>query len=252
MGILKGIGGIFAVVVGIMVSIPQEEAVSNLSTWWVSFGLPSFEAIRTPAIDMWVFAVCAAIVIAVLVSWVRSFHRPSPTPNLREDVIDRDLGVVWTKDPDGHPIKATRIDDMKDGALAPSPAPPPPYNETSGQPGPVPKDPQNEDREAVAINPGNGRRVAQLILKARTVEDAERLFHDFMSQPHRYQEKHVFATYWVWRCKLQGFTTEKCWEETASAAVKHERETGKVDFWGTATINEVGAIVQEVYADETP
>lgn len=55
--------------VGVMVSIPRDEAVSNLSTWWVSFGLPPFDGIRIPAVDNWVLTGCIAVGIILLVPW---------------------------------------------------------------------------------------------------------------------------------------------------------------------------------------
>ena len=62
-GILFGVMG----AVGMMVSIPQAEAISNLSTWWVLFGLPPFAALRSPAVDTWVLAGCFVVVAALLV-----------------------------------------------------------------------------------------------------------------------------------------------------------------------------------------
>ena len=80
------------------------------------------------------------------------------------------------------------------------------------------------------------------------MDEAETLFHDFMSQPHKDREERVFAAYWVRTCKLRGLSGQDCWQQTAFAAVDHERKTGNADFWGRA-IPEVGEIFQEVYGD---
>lgn len=111
----------------------------------------------------------------------------------------------------------------------------------------------DEDRKAMAINPGNGWRVARLILRV-TSDEAETLFRDFLSQPHRDRKERVFAAYWVRICSLQGLSMEDCWKKTAFAAVKHEQGTGRVGFWGTTTINEVGETIRQVYEakDEAP
>ena len=104
------------------------------------------------------------------------------------------------------------------------------------------------DHVAIAINRGNGWRVARVILNARTVDKAERLFRDFISSPYRHREERVFAAYWVRTCRLQGLSRQDCWQQTAFAAVEHEQKTGNADFWGRV-ISEVGEIVQEVYRD---
>lgn len=256
MWIVKGILVSVMGAVGVMVSIPQPEAVSNLSTWWVSFGLPPFEALRAPAIDAWVLAVCVVAVVAALIPWrwiyfrVRGFRRPphiAPAPIPPEKTIT-EHGIL-TMGATGYPEKLTTWQQMKEGKIAPSPSPPPGYK-IGGQPGPT--DPQKEDREALAINAGNGWRVARLILRA-TLDEAERLFRDFLSQPHKDREERVFAAYWVRTCMLRGLSRQDCWHQTGLAAVDHEQKTGSVDFWGRV-IPEVGEIVQEVYGsdDETP
>ena len=70
-----------------------------------------------------------------------------------------------------------------------------------GQEGDLPPDP---DSEAVEKNPGNGWRVARLITKASSVEEAEALYRDFASQPHKTDEVEVFAAYYVMRALLEG------------------------------------------------
>ena len=70
-----------------------------------------------------------------------------------------------------------------------------------GQEGDLPPDP---DREAVEKNPGNGWRVTRLIMKASSVEEAEALYKDFMSQPHKTDEVEVFAAYYVMRALFEG------------------------------------------------
>ena len=104
------------------------------------------------------------------------------------------------------------------------------------------------DSDAVKINPGNGWRVARLILKAETANHMETLFNDFMSQPHRDREERVFAAYWVRASKLRCLNGQECWHQTALAAIKHERKTGDADFW-KRTIAEVGEIFREVYGE---
>lgn len=90
-GILFGVMG----AVGMMVSIPQAEAISNLSTWWVSFGLPPFEALRSPAVDTWVLAGCiAAIPVVVYYERIRDWWWPSrPKGTSRERVLEMMTGV---------------------------------------------------------------------------------------------------------------------------------------------------------------
>ena len=105
---------------------------------------------------------------------------------------------------------------------------------------------QIADRRAVAANPGNGWRVARLILNTQTPEQAEALFHDFMASPHKDQQEQVFATYWVQTCKLRGVTERDCWQEVSFAAVEHERKIGDARFW-ERTIPEVGKICRRVY-----
>ena len=65
---------------GVMVNIPQDQAVSNLSTWWVGFGLPPFDGILIPAVDSWVLAGCIAGGIILLVPWRRLMGYKSPAP----------------------------------------------------------------------------------------------------------------------------------------------------------------------------
>ena len=70
-----------------------------------------------------------------------------------------------------------------------------------GQEGDLPPDP---DREAVEKNPGYGWRVTRLIMKASSVEEAEALYKNFMSQPHKTDEEEVFAAYYVMRALFEG------------------------------------------------
>ena len=105
------------------------------------------------------------------------------------------------------------------------------------------------DSEAIEINPGNGWRVARLILQASTLDEVEKLYRDFMSQPHKNREERVFAAYWVRACKLRGVSGQDCWQQTAVAAVAHERKSGNGEFWGR-TIPEVGEIFRQVYEDD--
>ena len=66
--------------VGMMANIPQDQAVSNLSTWWVWFGLPPFDGILIPAVDSWLLAGCIAVGIILLVPWRRLMGYKSPAP----------------------------------------------------------------------------------------------------------------------------------------------------------------------------
>ena len=66
--------------VGVMLNIPQDQAVSNLSTWWVEFGLPPFDGILMPAVDSWVLAGCIAGSVALFVPWRRLMGYKSPVP----------------------------------------------------------------------------------------------------------------------------------------------------------------------------
>ena len=86
------------------------------------------------------------------------------------------------------------------------------------QAGDLPPDP---DREAVEKNPGNGWRVTRLIAKASSVKDAEALYRDFMSQPHKTDEVEVFAAYYVMRALLEGDYKELWWE-----CVREEEQRG--------------------------
>ena len=87
-----------------------------------------------------------------------------------------------------------------------------------GQEGDLPPDP---DREAVEKNPGNGWRVTRLIAKASSVEEAEALYRDFMSQPHKTEEVEVFAAYYVMRALLEGDNKDLWWE-----CVREEEQRG--------------------------
>ena len=87
-----------------------------------------------------------------------------------------------------------------------------------GQEGDLPPDP---DREAVEKNPGNGWRVTRLIIKASSVDEAEALYKDFMSQPHKTDEVEVFAAYYVRRALLEGDSKELWWE-----CVREEEQRG--------------------------
>ena len=54
-------------------------------------------------------------------------------------------------------------------------------------------DEADEDREAVRINPGNGRRVTRLIMKAATLEEIDDFFGDFNAIGNRTSEIDVAA-----------------------------------------------------------
>ena len=90
----------------------------------------------------------------------------------------------------------------------------------TGQGDALSPDPDRE-REAVERNPGNGWRVARLITKASSVEEAEALYRDFMSQPHKADEVEVFAAYYVMRALLEGDSKELWWE-----CVREEEQRG--------------------------
>ena len=100
-----------------------------------------------------------------------------------------------------------------------------------------------DDREAVRLNPGNGRRVVRLIMNAATEEEVEDLYGDFKSAPHRTSEIDVFAAYSLKMVRLMGQSdddgeTEEDWwfsfyaeaeelgapEEAASAIERLEEE----------------------------
>ena len=100
------------------------------------------------------------------------------------------------------------------------------------------------------INPGNGWRLSRLILNAKTTDEAEALFRDFMAQPHRDREERVFAAYWLKTCKLRGVTLQDSWQKMAFAAAEHEHKVKDSGFWGR-TIPEAGALQREVYPEET-
>ena len=74
------------------------------------------------------------------------------------------------------------------------------------------------------MNSRNGWRVHHLILNAKTVEEVEALYQDFMCLPDRAREPLVFAAYWMKRCNLDGVNLGDCWAQMTAEAVKHERE----------------------------
>ena len=108
-----------------------------------------------------------------------------------------------------------------------------------GQAGDLPPDP---DREAVEKNPGNGWRVTRLIAKASSVEEAEALYRDFMSQPHKTDEVEVFAAYYVMRALLEGDNEDLWWE-----CVREEEQRG---YDSDAVLGAVSRLEKEFRNDE--
>ena len=53
----------------------------------------------------------------------------------------------------------------------------------------------SDDEEAVRLNPGNGRRVVRLIMRASTEREIDDLYGDFRSAPHKTSDIEVFAAY---------------------------------------------------------
>ena len=104
------------------------------------------------------------------------------------------------------------------------------------------------DKRAIETHPGNGLGIANLILNAKTTDEAEMLFDNFMPQPHKHREERVFAAYWVQTCKLRGVNEHDCWQEVSIAAVEHGRKTGDSRFWDR-TIPEMAEICRRVYGD---
>ena len=70
-----------------------------------------------------------------------------------------------------------------------------------------------DDRAAVQANPGNGPRVARLMLKAAKVDELDALHGDFKAVAHRTEETKVEAAYWWKRAQIQGSDTEEYWEK---------------------------------------
>ena len=68
------------------------------------------------------------------------------------------------------------------------------------------------DKEAVEKNPGNGWRVARLITKASSVQDAEALYRDFSIQPQKADEVEVFAAYYATRAALEEDDESLWWQ----------------------------------------
>ena len=61
--------------------------------------------------------------------------------------------------------------------------------------------PSSADRTALRENPGNGWRAGRVILPAKTTDEAEALFRDFMAHPDKSREEYAFAAYWLRTCK---------------------------------------------------
>ena len=97
------------------------------------------------------------------------------------------------------------------------------------------------DQEAVEANPGNGWRVHRLISNAKTVDEVEALYQDFMSQPNKSREALVFASYWMKRSNLDGINLGDCWAQMTAEALKHEREFMNRNF-ERMVIEEAGKI----------
>ena len=106
--------------------------------------------------------------------------------------------------------------------------------------------PSSADRTALRENPGNGWRVGRVILQAKTTDEAEALFRDFMAHPDKSREEYAFAAYWLRTCKLRGVNERDCWQEIANAAHQHGLKTGDSYFWDR-TIPEVAALHGDVY-----
>ncbi len=80
-----------------------------------------------------------------------------------------------------------------------------------------------DDIEAVKLNPGNGRRVVRLIMRASTEIDVDDLYGDFRSASHKTAESEVFAAYSLKKDRLlNGDQDEDWWWDFYGEAEKLE------------------------------
>ena len=107
--------------------------------------------------------------------------------------------------------------------------------ELTGQGDALPPDP---DREAIEKNPGNGWRVARLIMKASSVEEAEALCRDFANQPHKADEVEVFAAYYAMRALLEE-DDESLWWQCIREAEERGHDSDAV-FAAVSRLEEAG------------
>ena len=72
------------------------------------------------------------------------------------------------------------------------------------------------DAEAVETTPGNGWRVARLIMQIPTVpeeaQNVEAIYRDFFSQPHKDGEEYVFGARALWNQRTAGDTFDAGWD----------------------------------------
>ena len=69
----------------------------------------------------------------------------------------------------------------------------------------------SDDEEAVRLNPGNGRRVVRLIMRASTEREVDDLYGDFKSAAHKTSDIEVFAAYALKVNRLQGGDQDDGW-----------------------------------------
>ena len=96
--------------------------------------------------------------------------------------------------------------------------------------------------------PGNGTRVARRIVRSKSLQKVEDLYDDFMAQTHRYREERVFAAFWFKTCKLRGLELRGGWNETAQAALAHQRGVGDDKYW-ERVIPEAARMQEQLYGD---
>ena len=69
----------------------------------------------------------------------------------------------------------------------------------------------SDDEEAVRLNPGNGRRVVRLIMRASTEREVDDFYGDFKSAPHKTSESDVFAAYVLKKNRLLNDDQDDVW-----------------------------------------
>ena len=102
----------------------------GIGLWWLCLTVVTvFVNTVFEGVPLWKTAIVAVVlgVAAIPLMFgqeIRTWRSSDNENPLRKDVIDYKAGVIWTKDERGYPIRATSIDDMKSGKLAPPPGPP--------------------------------------------------------------------------------------------------------------------------------
>lgn len=77
----------------------------------------------------------------------------------------------------------------------------------------------------------NGVEVSRKISKAASVEEADRLYDNFMRHSYRYREELVFATRIFKKNRLEGKSLGEAWIDVTEEAMEHGKDTENPKFY---------------------